>query len=313
MPQMVYSPARALPSPPPRSSWRRLSDTPLPALLPIALAAFVFFPITRNYFYQDDFLHLYRIVNRGVLEVLLTPHGWHILLVRNAVFWLFYQLFGTAAACYFAAVLLTHLLNVALLYAVIRTGSDNVPLACFGAALWGTCYMNEGALGWYSVYGQVLVGTCVLFVLWRMSQVAAGAPMPRYGPTGWVLLLVTAAMCFGTGLAVALVSPLLAWLLLPPSRARTVTVRAFCGVALATPLLYVGMMRLYVGLYGGESGALSFTSLLQSPGLIAAFTVNLMRAGIAGLWLGTLVDSRTFPNPASLIVGAMMLIALAVA
>jgi hypothetical protein len=115
---MAYSPARTLPSPPPRSFWRRLADGPLPAVLPIALAAVVFFPITRNYFYQDDFLHLYRIVNRGLLELLVTPHGGHILVVRNAVFWLFYHLFGTAAGYYFTAVLLTHLVNVSLLYAV---------------------------------------------------------------------------------------------------------------------------------------------------------------------------------------------------
>jgi hypothetical protein len=137
--------------------------------------------------------------------------------------------------------------------------------------------------------------------------------MPRYGPAGWVLLLIVAATCFGIGLAVALISPLLAWLLLPPSRARTATVRAFCSVTLATPLPYFGVMRLYVMLYGGDSQAPDLIALLQSPGLIATFTANLARAGIAGLCLGDLVDSRTFPNPASFIVAGLMLVALTIA
>jgi hypothetical protein len=138
----------AAPSLPPlRPFWRRLSDGALPALLPIALATVVFFPITRNYFYQDDFVHLYRLVNHGPLENLLVPHAGHISVARNAVFWLFFTLFATATPYYFAVVLLTHLLNVYLLFAVIRAQTGSAAVACFGAALWGTCRMNEGALG----------------------------------------------------------------------------------------------------------------------------------------------------------------------
>ena len=273
----------------------------------------IFFPITGNYFYQDDFLHLYRIVNRGLLEHLLTPHGGHVLIARNAIFWLFFELFGAAPTWYFAIVLLTHLLNVYLLFAVIRTQTGSAPLACFGAALWGTCRMNEGALGWYSVYGQVLVGTALLWLLWRLSLVAAGAPLPRRAPASWVLLLIVAATCFGTGLAVALVSPLLAWLLLPPGRARSAIVRAFCVAALATTVVYVGVQWLYTVLYGGQSQLPRLAGLLRAPGIFAAFTANLTLAGFTGLCPGSLVEVRTYPNPTSLAVAAAILLALVVA
>jgi hypothetical protein len=283
------------------------------ALLPIALAAVVFFPVTGNYFYQDDFLYLYRIVNRGLLEHLLTPHGGHVLIARNAIFWLFYQLFGAVPVWYFAIVLLTHLLNVYLLFSVIRAHTGSAAMACFGAALWGTCRMDEGALGWYSVYGQVLVGTALLWLLTRLDAVAAGAPVSRYAPARWGLLLLVATTCFGLGLAVALVSPLVAWLLLPRSRTRTAIVGAFCVAALASALLYGGAQWLHTSLYGGTNQLPRLVGLLQSPGLVATFAANLSLAGVTGLCLGSLVAARTYPNPTSLAVAGAILLALAAA
>ena len=93
-------------------------------------------PITGYYFYQDDFLFLYRVVNSSWPELLLAPHGGHLLIARNAIFWLFHTLFATAAGWYFSSVLLTHLLNVYLLFAVVRAQTGSPGLACFGAALW---------------------------------------------------------------------------------------------------------------------------------------------------------------------------------
>ena len=282
------------------------------AALPLALAAVVYFPITGNYFIEDDFLFLYRIVNGNWLQNLLTHHGGHILIARNAVFWLFHTLFGTAAAWYFAVVLLTHLLNVYLLFAVIRGQTGNAPLACFGAALWGTCRLNEGALGWYAVYGQVLVGTCFLWFLYDLTRIGAGAPLPRYASVRWMLLLGVAATSFGVGLAVALVSPLLAWLLLPASRARTLTVRALCAVALAIPLLYVGTQRLAASLYGVRSSVPFLMATIYNPAMVAAFTAGVVLYGVTGLCLGVFAPAGVY-NPTSLVVGAFLLTALIVA
>src|SRR5262249_62288224 len=90
---------------------------------------------------------------------------------------------------YFWIVLLTHLLNVWLLFRVLRNVTGSLALGCFGATLWGTSPAQVGTLGWYSVYGQVLVATVLLVVLGGVTARAAaraapappGAP-PRDGP-----------------------------------------------------------------------------------------------------------------------------------
>src|SRR5262249_48876359 len=53
-------------------------------LLPLALAAVRYYPITGNYFFADDFLNLYHIADDPVPQYLITPNGGHVLLTRNA-------------------------------------------------------------------------------------------------------------------------------------------------------------------------------------------------------------------------------------
>src|SRR5262249_25136181 len=135
------------------------------AALALGLAIFVYYPITQNYFVYDDFLHLFHIANDSLLKFLLTMHGGHLLVVRNAVFALCYHLFGTDAPAYFWVVLATHLANVLLLFLIIRALTDSARLACFGSALWGMLLVHEQTLGWFSVHGQALATTFTLGVL----------------------------------------------------------------------------------------------------------------------------------------------------
>jgi hypothetical protein len=64
-------------------SWARVAA----ALVPVLLAAWVFHPITRGYFFADDFNCLLSIANDGFLRFVLRPFGGHNLLVRNVVFY----------------------------------------------------------------------------------------------------------------------------------------------------------------------------------------------------------------------------------
>jgi hypothetical protein len=52
--------------------------------------------------------------------------------------------------------------------------TDRWPLAVLAAAVWGINPINEGALGWYAVYGQVLATTCILIILVRFAGTRAG-------------------------------------------------------------------------------------------------------------------------------------------
>src|SRR3990172_5951322 len=135
------------------------------SLVAIAFAGVVHHPITRNYFREDDFLNLYRIANDSLASFLLGLHGGHLLLVRNLLFYLCHAAFGAEPAGYLWVAWLTHLVNVALLYSVVRILTASSLAACFGAVLWGTDPILTSSLGWYSVYGQVVAASILLWLL----------------------------------------------------------------------------------------------------------------------------------------------------
>src|SRR5690606_10976007 len=120
---------------------------------------------TRNYFHFDDFLDLYQLRNDDLLRYLLRMYGGHLLIVRHAVTAVLDALFGPDPRPFFALMLATHLLNTGLLYALVLAATGRWALAALAAALWGVSPANEGALGWWAVYGQVAATTCILAVL----------------------------------------------------------------------------------------------------------------------------------------------------
>src|SRR5262245_45407675 len=176
-------------------------------VLAVALSAFVYGSIIHNYFFGDDLYSLYKIVNGDLWAYLATP-GEHLLLVRNALFYLCYRVFSADPAGYFWIVLATHLVNVALLFGILRTFTGSVLLAAFGAALSGASPVHEGTLGWYSVYGQVVAAGCILWVLFDLARLAAGSGVARGATIRWPLLLLVATNSFGVGMGVAIVMPL---------------------------------------------------------------------------------------------------------
>jgi hypothetical protein len=209
-------------------------DLVAPAL-PLLLAAAVYWPITRSYFYADDFVHLASIRNDPFLRFVLRPFAGHNCVVRNLIFYASARLFGLRADLFFWTVLLTHLLNVWLLFRVLRALTASPTLASAGAALWGTAPVLLGTLGWYSVYGQVLVATALLLVLDRVTRLArTGDAPPVRAAAAWYVLLLAGSACFGTGLGVALVFPAVLYLLLPASWYRRGVRVAFLTLPIAT-------------------------------------------------------------------------------
>jgi hypothetical protein len=273
-------------------------------LLPVFLAAWRFHPITRNYFYGDDLYNLYEIVNRGLVEYLIKPYGMHLLAARNTVFFVCYELFGTSTAPYFWVVLLTHALNVFLLFDILRLFTGPW-LACLGALLWGLSPVDEGALGWFSVYGQVLATTLILWVLRRLAQVANGRSASRLAPWRWAALLVVAAMSFGTGIGAAMVFPLVALILLPASRVRRHSLAAFAAVAVALPFLYTGLHRIAQMYHAPNTGMMGhpLAVLRVLPG-VSVLTFHLVACGLTNLLLNPFWDPVPYPSPVSYAVAA---------
>ncbi len=283
-------------------------------VLPLAGAAWRFHPITRNYFFGDDLFNFYEVVNRGVIEYLVKPYGLHLLAARNLVFYGGYQLFGMHAEPYFWLVLATHLLNVLLVYDILRRFTGSRAVACLGATLWGMSPANDGALEWFSVYGQVLAATLTLWVLRRLAQVAGGAPASAAAALRWSALLLVAAMSFGTGIGMVMVFPLVAWILLPPAPARRRTVTAFAAAALLLPFLYVGLHKLAELYAAPAAGALGFAfSGLGRQTTVALGTLHMLVYGLATLVLGPFRDPVPYPDPLVVTIGAAALLAIGAA
>jgi len=277
--------------------WKGLS--PLDAL-PLVTTAIVYLPLTRGYFFADDFLNLYSIVNDYRPEYLLRPDGGHLLITRNALFILFHALFGVRAQLYFAAVLATHLLNVVLLQRALLHWTDSPPLAALGAIMWGTCPVQTGALEWYSVYGQVVVGTILLVILNTASRLWQSGETPgRSVIVVWPLLLVVASTCFGVGIGLTIVAPVAFFLLLPRSPRRWQVCLALLVLALAVPYGYRALMEEYDQVAGNVRAMFGLSMKLAGlgyPQQILLMLGDLLSYGIAAIVLGFAAVPSQFPT-----------------
>jgi hypothetical protein len=258
-------------------------------LLPLGLSALVFYPITKNYFFADDLYNVFQIVNGDPLTYLITPYGGHLLPARNFLFYLSYLLFGTHAEGYFWVALATHLINVALLFRVIAGFTCSPPLAAFGAALWGAAPLHEGTLGWHSVFGHVVVATCLLWMLADLARVSEGAEPTRLTMVRWVLLLCAASTSFGIGLAMVVVFPLVVALFSFSSRWRWRLLACTGAVAAAVPVLYFSVLRAKSP-PGGAEITLSFLSLdtFKIWDHVLTMLFQLTGYGVSSLLLGGL-------------------------
>ena len=280
------------------------------ALVAVAAGAVAYWPITGSYFHADDFLLLFDAADGRAGELLITPHGGHLLVVRNAVFLVQHALFGAAPDGYYWTAYLTHLVNAALLFAVIRRATGSARLACAGATLWAVSPLNEGALNWYAVYGQVLLTTCVLGALLCLLRLDDGAAGPRAGGLA-AALVFAGALCFGTGIGIAAGLALAIGLLIPGRQWRH-TRRWFRLLPALLALVYVGLQIGYAVLTGHRhaSAAMAIdarTLLLDVP----VMTACLLAYGTAGLvgggWVAALSEHALLIGGAAIVaIGAAL-------
>jgi hypothetical protein len=272
-------------------------------LLPVAMTAVVYYPITRNYFLSDDFLNFWYLVNEGLPRSVLRLNGGHSHVTRNLIIALFHTVFGVNPLPYFILALLTHLLNVFLLFEVVRWLTASRRVACVAAGMWGIAPVHQGTLGWFAVYGQALAGTCALWVLVGLARCRAGQPVRALTPWLWAAAMIGGGLSFGVGLGVALVMPAIAWLLLPAGRQRTHTAVVLAGAAIATTVLYFGQQRLYQALYQElPAPPLSAYALHDLWREQAGFLVSLASYGIVALLLGAFNLANDYPSVLGIVV-----------
>jgi len=276
---------------------RRAAACLFPVLVPLATAWAVWHPLLDNYFFNDDFFHLYDLVTSGVARFVMQIWAGHLYLVRNTIFVGMFRAFGPDPLPYFWSVLLTHLLNVLLLYGVIRRLTGDGVIACAGAVLWGTSPVLEGTLGWYAVYGQVLLTAFVLVVLVQLAgTMASGHTLSPWRALGWAVLLVVGGGCFGTGLGIAAVFPLVTVIVLLGGQrpARALAVLAAAGALL---LVVYALLRAHTqDLDPQTRNLLAVGSILRDLPEVVALTTHLIVFGSCTLLLGFLGLDAGYPS-----------------
>jgi hypothetical protein len=209
-------------------------------VFPILLVTWVHYPVLAAGFYADDYLNFYDLIHNGPLEFIVRIHGGHSLVVRNSLFYLFYQLFGLEPSPYLVFTLAIHLTNVVLLQRMLRHFAASPMQAAFFATLWGVSPVAFGVIGWYSAACHAMMTTLVLWVLGDVARAAhQQAVIPWTTAIRWCLLLLAGASTFGGGIVVALLSPLVVFLLLPPGTSRKRATIALGLLSAAMPLLYL--------------------------------------------------------------------------
>jgi hypothetical protein len=211
-------------------------------VLALAGAAIVHWPALHSDFRHDDWLTFYQAANLRPIDFVLLPHAGHLMMTRNAIHLAFFELFDLDPFPYFVAALATHLVNVALLFLLVRRLTASAGIAAFAAALWGMAPVQQASVNWVALYGNVLVATFTLWPLVEIAQLAAQKrPPSALAFVRWGILLMAAATSFGPGFAAALVFPGVAWLLLPSESGRNRALLALSGVALAVVAVYLAI------------------------------------------------------------------------
>lgn len=282
----------------------------LAAAIPVGLAAVVWAPILGGYFWSDDFACMLKMVNWEFPRFVLEPYGGHVLMTRNAVFQLLYSFAGLRPEPYFFLAFATHLLNVWLLFRLLDALETGWPIASFGAALWGTCPALDGALSWFSVYGQILLTTIVLATLLDVAR--SSVPSGR-GATSWCLLLLIAATCFGSGVGMAIAFPVVA-LLLRPDLVRSRPATAVLALLPACVMLvYFGLRWVYAARWGSNFNDDVTVGLALRPGWPAVVLGwDLAAVGTTRLFGGFTFPRRVlpWPLPHRILVGFLVIVAV---
>ena len=171
----------------------RITPHHAPLLIPLLSSAIVQSVVVTYYFMRDDFLHLYQVANLPLKDSLMTPHGGHLCVVLNFVFYGFLRLFGVNSLPHSTLMLVTHLVNVALLYHVLLSFTNKRNLASVLSTLWGICPIHQGSLAYFSVYGHVIAVTFLLLFLLDLGRLRTGRlPFRQSFILRWPILLIGA-------------------------------------------------------------------------------------------------------------------------
>ncbi len=204
------------------------------------------FQLLFAFFYRDDFLIFYQISNWNPLEFVFSNIGGHLYLFRNLIFYCLFKFFGLNSVAYFTTVLLTHLCSAYLLYKIIHLLTDKPLLAAAGMMIWGICPINYGALGWFCVYGHVLVGIFFLLFLYDLLRIEKKKILISMSIVmRWSIYFFLMSTSFSTGMAIACLAPMVIVIILWKNDKKWKMAAAMLPVIVLILLLFIFKETIY--------------------------------------------------------------------
>ncbi len=139
-------------------------------LIPLILSTLLFSPFIFGFFVQDDFFFLAISKAHTFRELFdfFIPRAdvvWYRPLSSQVFFFLGRRLFGLDPFYYHLVVLITHLLNIILIYYLALTMFKNHYIGILSSFIYGLSSVHFIALFWLSTYSFVLGPTFVLLTL----------------------------------------------------------------------------------------------------------------------------------------------------
>jgi hypothetical protein len=145
-------------------------------VLPVVLLLALYWPAVTGWFFQDDFgwLNLHRDVHsaRDLASALFAPkaHGNMRPLGENAYWLVFPAVFGAAALPLHLAAFLTQAASLLLLGSIVRRLTESRIAAFVAQILWMANTGLAPAMGWNSIYNQILSGFFFLLAFYFLLR-----------------------------------------------------------------------------------------------------------------------------------------------
>jgi hypothetical protein len=117
--------------------------------------------------------------------------------------------------------------------------------------IWGICPVNYGALAWYSAYGQILVGFFFLLFLYDLLRIEKGKILFSMNIViRWSIYFFLMAASYGTGLAIACLSPIAILIILWKNNKKWEIAAATLPIIVVILLLFIFKDSIYYFLSG---------------------------------------------------------------
>jgi hypothetical protein len=189
--------------------WAHVNTERLMLVFSLAAVLIVNFQLLSTFFWRDDFLHFYQIANWNPLEFIFLPYGNQFFPFRQLIYYCLFKLFGVNSVAYFSIVLLTHIGSAYILYKIIHLLTGKPLLAAVGMMIWGISPGNYTSLAYFPAYGQSLTGFLFLLFLYDLTRIEKDKILLSMNIViRWTIYVFLMAASYGTGLAIACLSPI---------------------------------------------------------------------------------------------------------